>query len=224
MNTSRVVDISALALPSNHLEEGLRALLNSILFVRHRERVQSERRAASPESGLHLSYAAMVDGVVDSEIDYVIKNLHAKGLNGIIRLRFLEKQAANPNLLQLFTEEPQGATNARSSIGVEVWNIPVDAIDETVAQSSSEASEAMIRAALLEVYDASLCCDHFSGPCDFTLSIVRKVRAGSGSDSDANSERGTGHRKRRSRPRSTSVSSANGRSLLFKIFNSAGIL
>ena len=222
MNAPRVVDVSALALPSNHLDEGLRALLNSILFVRHKEECKVEWRFADAESGLNLSYAAMVDGVVDSEIDYVIKKLHVKGLPGIIRLRFLEIQAADRQLLsELFTEEPQGTKNASSSIGVEVWNIPVDVIDESATQSSSENA---IRAALLEVYDASLCCDHFSGPCVFTLSVVRKARAGSGSDSDAASEGGTGQRKRRSRPRSTSVSSANGRSLLFKILNSAGIL
>ena len=138
---------------------------------------------------------------------------------------FLEIQAADRQLLsELFTEELQGTKNASSSIGVEVWNIPVDVPGAAPQAGTPWLSENAIRAALLEVYDASLCCDHFSGPCVFTLSVVRKARAGSGSDSDAASEGGTGQRKRRSRPRSTSVSSANGRSLLFKILNSAGIL
>ena len=112
MNAPRVVDVSALALPSNHLDEGLRALLNSILFVRHKEECKVEWRFADAESGLNLSYAAMVDGVVDSEIDYVIKKSHVKGLPGIIRLRFREIQAA-----ELATRQPKNK-NAITLLGV----------------------------------------------------------------------------------------------------------
>lgn len=219
---ARVVDLSTISLPEQHVDEALTAILSTILFIRYQHRVTCEKREL--KEGLSLSYAAIVDSnETAKEISYIITKLRRsleKGLR-IVRLRFLEMQMERQNeLMELFTHGVP--VHSGASMEVEVWNISVEVICETKARKSSEA---VIRAALRQVYDACMVCDQFSVPCVFTLSVVRKGR--SGSESDSTSEGSAGQRNRRSercRPRSSSVSSANGRSLLFKIFNSAGIL
>ena len=224
---ARVVNISTITISNEHIDGAITAILSSILFVRYQNKVTSERRRLK---SLNLSYAAIVDNNdTTKEIEYIIKKFRArfidKGLPGIIRLRFLERLDERGPLspLELLTETHGAVSNGGANLEIEVWNIFIDVINEEQLQ---ECSEATIRAALKEVYDACLVCDHISVPCVFTLSVVRKTR--SGSESDSTSEGSVGQKKRRNerhcRSRSSSVSSANGRSLLFKIFDSAGIL
>ena len=220
MNT-RHVEVNCIILPRNSASEGIRALLHSILFIRAQTKVHSRR---VNEVG-NLGYASVDNEETRTEVDHVINKLMSRlvsgenGLHGTIKVRFYASERNERHRLhELFSEESVGRDC------IEVWTLPILISDEALPSYERRTlMETNVREALKYVYEAAQVIDHFSGTCTFTLSVTRG-KARSGSDTSSDGDASFSSRRRRTSHSGRGMSSANGRSLLFKIFNSAGIL